>query len=56
MGHPGSSLQKLASSGWRTAKEVGRPFFCPGELPKETSFHMGRHGRLLSKLMICERL
>lgn len=47
--HPGSSLEKLASSGWRIAKEVGRPFFCPGELQ---SF-LTKYGKLLSKLM-CE--
>lgn len=48
--NPGSSLEKLASSRWRTAKEVGKPFFCPRELQ---SF-LTKCRKLLSKPEMCE--
>lgn len=47
--HPGSSLEKHASSGWKISRGGGKAILLYWRA-KETSFHMGRYGRLLSKL------
>ena len=47
--HPGSPLEKHASSGWKISRG-GRKAILLYWRAKETSFHMGRYGRLLSKL------
>ena len=53
--HPGSSLEKHSSSGWKTAEEVGRPFFCTGKLRNLLSIWEDMGG-FFPSLMICKRL